>query len=393
MDIRKNSLSILESFFVYVLVFIHEVMNFLYRLLLKQKSEKYDLLLIRTDGVGDYIIWLDSLRVYKDVYKGKKVMLICSKQVLNLAELDPFFTKVISINRSNFLKIIYRYRITKIIRNYYFNHAISPIFTRGYVSDSLMSIVRSDQKIGFNGDSSNMFYWQKCYMNLFYTKLIDSPKNNQMEIYTNAFFVQMLFSIKHNIQLPILPKLPEYDFYFDKDYVVFFLSATDPLRVWNIDKFVDVAKSLAYKYKIVLLGNGSFDHELSCVFLKLYNDDSNVINFVNKTSLIETAQIVTNASFVIGNDSGGIHLAVSLKKPSLAIVSGAHLGRFFPYPKQFSTLSYFPHIVYHNMDCFGCDYKCIRVVDTNYECIGKINADKVKNELYLLLMALNNSLE
>ena len=56
MDIRKNSLSILESFFVYVLVFIHEVMNFLYRLLLKQKSEKYDLLLIRTDGVGDYMV-------------------------------------------------------------------------------------------------------------------------------------------------------------------------------------------------------------------------------------------------------------------------------------------------------------------------------------------------
>lgn len=393
MDIRKNRLSILGSCFIYVLVVIHEVMNFLYRLLLKPKNENYDLLLIRTDGIGDYIIWLDSLRAYKDIYKNKKVMLICSSQVFDLANLDPFFTKIISINKSDFLQIRYRYRITKKIRNYYFNNAISPIFTRGYISDSLMSIVRSDQKIGFNGDSSNMFYWQKCYMDLFYTKLINSPKNNQMEIYTNAYFVQMLFSIKYNVQLPILPKLPKCDFYFDKNYVALFLSATDPFRIWNIDKFVDVAKSLSYKYKIVLLGNGSFDYELSCVFVKLYKDDNNVVNLVNKTSFIETAQIVTNASFVIGNDSGGIHLAVSLKKPSLAIVSGAHLGRFLPYPKQFSTLSYFPHILYHKMSCFGCDYKCIRVIDTNYECIDRINVDEVKSELHLLLMTLNDSLK
>jgi hypothetical protein len=77
---------------VYILIIFHELLNFFIRLLVRPKGEKFDLLLVRTDGIGDYIIWLDSLRAYKEAFKDKKVLLVCSKATLDIAKLDPFFT-------------------------------------------------------------------------------------------------------------------------------------------------------------------------------------------------------------------------------------------------------------------------------------------------------------
>ena len=57
---------------VYILIIFHELLNFFIRLLVRPKGEKFDLLLVRTDGIGDYIIWLDSLRAYKEAFKDKK---------------------------------------------------------------------------------------------------------------------------------------------------------------------------------------------------------------------------------------------------------------------------------------------------------------------------------
>ena len=90
---------------VYILIIFHELLNFFIRLLVRPKGEKFDLLLVRTDGIGDYIIWLDSLRDYKEAFKDTKVLLVCSKATLDIAKLDPFFTKIVPLDRGQFLKL------------------------------------------------------------------------------------------------------------------------------------------------------------------------------------------------------------------------------------------------------------------------------------------------
>lgn len=385
---KKLGLTRSGMLYIYMLIILHELLNFLIRLLVRTKGEKFDLLLVRTDGIGDYIIWLDSLRAYKEAFKDKRVLLVCSKATLDIARLDPFFTKIVSLDRGQFLKVTYWYSFVKKIRQYTFDYAIAPAFSRSYVSDSVISVIRSKQRVGFRGDCLNMSRWQKHYMECFYTQLINTPLERLPEIDINAYFVRTLFSRNFQAQLPAFPVLPVSCSYVEGNYCVFFLSTNNLFHAWSVDRFVKIAMELVDKYKIILLGYGKIDQDLSDVFMCLSGNNGQIINKVNKTSFLETAQIVSHASLVIGNDTGGIHLATSLRVPSLAVVSGAHPGRFLPYPSRFSSLSYCPHVVFHQMDCFGCDYRCSRPMKQVYECIDSVDVESVRKELLSLLNCL-----
>ena len=61
-----------------------------------------------------------------------------------------------------------------------------------------------------------------------------------------------------------------------------------------------------------------------------------------------------DASFVIGNDSGGIHLAAAYGIPAFAVMHCADFGRYIPNP-YYKNLWYF----YHKRSCFLCRGNCV----------------------------------
>lgn len=78
-------------------------------------------------------------------------------------------------------------------------------------------------------------------------------------------------------------------------------------RTWPLENYLSVIKSLP-NYEIYILGNGKYDEDI----IKGVDMPQNAKNFINKTNLNETAQLIKDCSFFIGHDTGLIHLAAAL---------------------------------------------------------------------------------
>jgi len=109
------------------------------------------------------------------------------------------------------------------------------------------------------------------------------------------------------------------------------------------------------------------------------------VNHVQTDSLVEIVRIVSLADLVIGGDSGGSHMAAALGRPTIVVLGGGHHGRFFPYGESWPGPV--PHVLDHPMECFGCDWQCTVAPDGDgsFPCIQKIGADALWERVLPLL--------
>lgn len=353
-----------------------------------------DLLLIKIDAIGDYILWQDSLRAYKKKYVGKKVVLLCSQTVRPIALLDPFFFEVWAIDRKKFIfSFLYRFEFIKRLRSYRFKEVVSPVFSREYAyCDQLVKMIISPVKIGYTGDVSNMSIKEQKKGNRYYTKLVDKAPHIVSELLINAHFVQQVCDVNFMPQLPILYEEKAIDkIVADNRYVVFSISASYYPRAWSPESFAKVADLISNNYTIVLLGYGEMDRKKGDEFLRKVSNPSMVKDLINETSLLETINIIRNASFVIGNDSSAVHIAAATRTPSICIAPGAHYNRFVPYPIEIPDKFYHPRVVASPMPCFGCNYHCCFPVMNQLKCVQDVTVSMVARELNDLLDEINNS--
>jgi len=66
--------------------------------------------------------------------------------------------------------------------------------------------------------------------------------------------------------------------------------------------------------------------------------------------LRSVAEVIGNASFFVGNESGLLHIAATLGVPAVGIMGGGHFSRYFPYGSA--------RIVSHQLACFECNWRC-----------------------------------
>ena len=76
--------------------------------------------------------------------------------------------------------------------------------------------------------------------------------------------------------------------------------------------------------------------------------------------MLELVEIIRGAMLVVSNESSPVHIAAATATPSVCLVGGGHFGRFMPYTIEGQEDSPFssPVAVWHEMDCFGCSWKC-----------------------------------
>ena len=105
-------------------------------------------------------------------------------------------------------------------------------------------------------------------------------------------------------------------------------------------------------------------------FTKELNVNSNVINWTGTTSLRESAYVISRSLAVIANDTGLMHIAEQMGKPTIALMGPAPFG--FPSRKTTTILE-------RNLKCRPCSkHGQGPCVNSNYhECLASISADEV----------------
>lgn len=375
-----SKLKIIIQFFIYFLIdiFISSSKT------IKPKS----LLLIRIDGIGDYILFRNFIKIIKrdSKYKDYSITLLGNVSWRSLCEeLDSeHLDNCIWLNRDKFSKdIFYRYKKLQELASTGYEVIISPVYSREYfMGDNIIKHVNANEKIGSCGDCTNMKKWQRNISDKYYNTLISARDDVIFEFSRNKEFFENLLENKINIFKPSIKKQKNNLKYKLPDkYAVFFIGASIDFRKWSIENFVEIGNYLNehYSYDIVLCGT-SADIEKANHFEDKYNDKA--LNLVGKTSLVELLTIISSGDLILSNDTSAAHLAVSSEIPNTFVISnGNTYGRFVPYPEEISR-NY--HAIYHpDIDNNLDNYKKISSsygFRTNLN-INQISFDKVKKKI------------
>lgn len=348
---------------------------------------EFDLVIVRVDRIGDYVLWHDTIDAYKKKYAGKKVLLICPGVLLSVTQEEPFFTEILTFDHQK-AKDSHKYLFDLFLkmRKITSHEVIYPSWRRSVLGDIIVCGIKSPKKIGMKGIPDVKYSFSTMlnhFFNVSYSKLVDSPQSAN-EIKAIEHFTKCVIDENYSygqnkliVNCPSPVRL--------KSYAVIAFSAYNKFRIWRIDNFVKLIDRIPSNYDIVLTGYGADDDERAQYIINNVNERERVINMVSKTTIPQLIALIGHSTFVIGNDSSAIHIAAAIQTPSLCILPGAHFNRFVPYPDDIDTIKYKPRAVFYMMDCFGCNYSCTRPITDSYECLRNITVEMAAKELHKLL--------
>jgi len=112
----------------------------------------------------------------------------------------------------------------------------------------------------------------------------------------------------------------------------------------NLDLVVSVAKYLKEKYDyFILLFGADYEKDINAEFIKRFGNSKDIYDLAGKTDILEVVGAINLTDLFISSDSGPYHIAVALKKPTVAIFN-------FEHPSAYHHHDWVRCIVAPNMD-------------------------------------------
>lgn len=148
-------------------------------------------------------------------------------------------------------------------------------------------------------------------------------------------------------------------------------------KEWRPERFAAVLAYLAKRYqaRFLLLG-GPADAEEASVITKNLPPNQFVI-VAGQLSVLESAALIERCDFLLGIDSGLMHIAAAFGKPTVALFSIFNVfGRWFPYGQQHEIIFHrFLRCDYRQLDCVRQSMEAITVDEVTAACdrvIGRL---------------------
>jgi len=374
--------SIRTYFFQFLRLFFYTLADS-FAFLIPSKSNEKKILIIRPDGIGDYIVFLDALSNIREIYPSSKysITVLCNEYLKVLAENDPKVDHVIPINRGKIVdNLVYRFGVLVGIRKGNFGIVLHPLYNRDiFRGDLLARISAAEIKVSFFANQNGRLPWQNKLTDSWYTSLVDPGAEFQMELQRNTDFVNSLSVEQFQERLPVIQlknAAPPPSIVRGKKYFVIFPGSGWIKRNWPLSNFMQLAKKIMRQtgLELVVCG-GPGENFLSSQLLDYQG--INFIDLIGKTDLIELTQVISQADFLISNDTAATHLASATSTLSFCIVGGGNFGRFLPYKLRKSNANIGPVVINEKMDCYHCSWECTQEdISLAVPCIEKISVDK-----------------
>lgn len=298
------------------------------------RPEKPRLLIIKTEAIGDYILFRNFLAVIRNHprYANWNITLLGNEVWQSLANsLDSnSFDEAVFINRNQFQKDkSYRHQMIKKLMKEEYNEIVNTTFSREYLlGDTVVRHLKAPVKTGMRGDSVSEIPFLKKMGDQYYTRLYSQGSDEAFEFYRLRAFMDAWLEQKTGIEAPFLQLSNQ----TVKPYAVIMPGAQDAFRRWDAHSYKQVAQWL-YKQGLEVVVSGSeSDAESADIILKDLGSAGH--NQCGKAPLQELPALLASASLVICNDSGSLHLAAALGVSVIGISNGNHYGRFTPYPAE-----------------------------------------------------------
>jgi glycosyltransferase involved in cell wall biosynthesis/ADP-heptose:LPS heptosyltransferase len=338
-------------------------------------KKKKKVLIVRTDSIGDFVIFSGSLPYYRKLYPDSHISIAVRECSTELAEACPYIDEVIVNHREPMVyDQNYAAEFIKRIRASKFDIAICPIYSRDKVSDFITANSRAGERIVSAGNDSNMPLEQIQANNPYFTSIIPARAGIISEVERNKEFLEGLgVVINQPYETTVWIEQEHRDFAnrllkelnIEKPIVVCPF-AQHQIRDWPVHKWAQLISHCG-DYPVVICG-ADRDKQEAEELITLTNH-RNIHNLCGKTTLRQLAAVLANSELCLGVESASAHIAAAVDRPHVVIIGGGHFGRFMPYSPK-TTL------VYNKMDCYGCNWRC--KYGRDIRCIKAITVDMVE---------------
>ena len=279
--------------------------------------------IVKLSALGDIVNSMFVLQFIKKYHPTSKIDWIVEKRFKGILENNPHIDQIQTINlniakKNKSLKVLYE-ELSSVKK---FGEYDLVIDFQGLIKTAIISkLIRSKKIIGFDFNSIreklasffydqtvNIGYDQNTIMrNAKLTSEALSLKISKDDILSKDLY---LFTLS-NLQLP------------EKPYIIFVIGSTWESRNYPKEKYVEVANQLK-KDCIVVWGN-----ELERQKAEWMRDESSCIKVMPKLSLDDLKRVISNASLLIGSDTGPSHMSWALNIPSIILFGPTPVERMF----------------------------------------------------------------
>lgn len=280
------------------------IINFIFKFC---KFETEENILIKSmDGIGDILVRskLAELVAEKNRLDNSKVYFLMKEQYKNLGTFLGY--NVIGLDRKtekNLLKRFFKfYEINKRYINLEFGN------------DNITANIIAKEKIG-NLDESKM---TSCY-NKYFTKPFKVSESHKKILNKMREFGEKILEREVSLE-EIIPDLRD-KFPIDNKDIVIAVGSTarnrgcSPLKM---KEYIEEIFKIYPEEKIILVGNGNLQKEYAKKIIELL-PNKKIIDFVDKTNLMEAFELVTKSKLFVGFESGLYNLCFVTRKKGIGL--------------------------------------------------------------------------
>jgi ADP-heptose:LPS heptosyltransferase len=323
-------------------------------------------------GMGSIIQATPMIFALKKRFPNSKIIFISSKSNQSFLKKITWIDEVVCVDESSFLKFI-----TSNLKALFYLLKNRPEVTfdleiYSNYSTLFTLFTFSKNRIGFYLRSSS--YKMGIYTHMMFF----NPRVPISEVY-----LQLAKTIGCDTEGAHLFSLSENENASEKasKYIIINPNASD-LRLerrWNKSNFIELIELILINYpdlEVLLIGSASEKEYTEEIFSKIKNQ--RLKNLAGKTSIDELTKLIANATLMISNDTGPMHIAFCTKTPIICLFGPCS-------PDQYG-MSEFAHIIYKNAYCSPCvhdfeippckgDNVCMKLISTKevFSLFQKLN--------------------
>lgn len=310
------------------------------------------ILIIRPGGIGDAVLLIPVISAIKLVYPDSTIDILAEKRNAAVFTLSSDVRAVYLYDNLSGLSVLRnRYNVVIDAEQWY---RLSAVVAR---------LVEAPLKIGFaTNERARLFTYPVPY------SLDDYEVYNflallcPLRITAPAAPQPPFLQIPKNATVTVTSLLVEAGL---KDFVALFPGASVPEKRWPTERFVSLASRLIPQRKVVVVGGKedvSIGEEIASV---------GGVNLAGKTSLAETAAVISQADVLVSGDSGVLHLAFGLDVPTVALFGPSSVAKWAPRGVCDKVLT-------ASLACSPCSrYGTIPQCPNGVRCMHDISVDQV----------------
>ncbi len=336
------------------------------------------ILVVRYRFIGDTLLTVPFLRNLRNAYPEAQIDMLVAPMSGEVIENCPYVDNFIFFDTTR----KHKYENSKAEKKSFFsyvkllkqnNYDKAYILKRSLSSAFLIFLAGIKKRVGFNTEGRGLLLTKKvpydkekheieCFLDVLRADGVpvsDSYLENWLSPDSNNFVIS-----KFEEKLKSGAKR-----------VIVHATATNDGKTWPIENFAKIVEYLANdkKAQVIYVGT-NFDKNVYTKMEELIDDPLEVIpyNFCGEFSLQQSLAAISNADLLIGNDSGNLHMAASVKTPVIGLYGPMPFDKWFAYGDNNILLK-------SDLPCSPCCLK--RQCDIDKKCLRDISVEMVKTAI------------